>query len=167
MKGIILVLSMLLLVSACSQNTNRKDFELSNNNNQISISPDQASAGMKVTQPIELLPEISKVYSGIKIAAVSKKNNKRVEIVVPFNEVVTIGETGLSIATKSYYTDFTINAGGVKNVSMEEKNPGAKVTITEKDKQIFDGWLFQNFPDMHPFEHPEWKIIMVSGVKKQ
>ncbi len=166
MKGITLALSLLLLTSACSQNTNKKDFEVSNNKNQISITPEQASAGMKVTQPVELLPEISNVYSGIRIEAVNKNNNKKIEVIVPFNETVAISDTGLSIVTKSYYTDFTINAGGVKNVSMVEKNPGAKVTITEKGKEVFDGWLFQNFPDMHPFEHPEWKILMINGIKK-
>lgn len=166
MKGLIFVISAVFLFSACSQNTNRQDFEISTNTAQVSITPEQASAGMKVTEPVELLPEIEKIYSGIQIEAVNKKNNNKINVFVPFNETVKIGDTGLSIYTKSYFTDFTINAGGVKNVSMVEKNPGAKVTITNNGKEVFDGWLFQNFPEMHPFEHPEWKIIMLNGVKK-
>ncbi len=66
----------------------------------------------------------------------------------------------------SYFTNFTISSGGVTNVSMEEKNPGAKVIIYDKDAHVFDSWLFQNHPDMHSFEHPVWQILMISGVKK-
>lgn len=170
MKNILLILAVFLFVAACSQNTSKKEFEAqpaSSMPAQQSFTHDEPTSNMKVTKPVELLPEISKIYSGIKVAAVNKNDNKiKVEVEVPFNTKTQIGNTGLSILVNSYFTNFTISSGGVTNVSMEEKNPGAKVVIFDNDTQVFDSWLFQNHPDMHSFEHPVWQILMISGVKK-
>ncbi len=121
---------------------------------------------MKLTKPTELLPEITEKYSGIKIEAVNKNDGSKIEITAPFGQKIPIGSTGLEITTSSYFTSFTMVDGGVKNVSMEESNPAAKVIITDNGSQLFDGWLFQEYPDMHPFEHPVWKVVLAGAVKK-
>ena len=169
MKNIIFVLFIALAFAACSQNTNRQEsFEKSANSNPVPANHPlpEASSNMKVTKPVELLPEISQIYSGIKVAAVNKNDNSTIEVIVPFSTKTPIGDTGLSILVNSYFTNFTISSGGVTNVSMEEKNPGAKVVLFDNDTQVFDSWLFQNHPDMHSFEHPVWRILMLHGVKK-
>ena len=165
MKKLFLLLLSFSLLAACSQNTDKKEFELKAQP-AVTHKPEQSTTSMKVTKPVELLPEISAKYSGIKVAAVNKNDNSRVEVVVPFNTKTNIGQTVLAIMVNSYFTNFTISSGGVTNVSMEEKNPGAKVIIYDKDAHVFDSWLFQNHPDMHSFEHPVWQILMISGVKK-
>lgn len=170
MKNILLIIAVFSFVAACSQNTNKKEFE-HQPSAQIPSQPsfqhdEPASSNMKVTKPVELLPEISQIYSGIKVAAVNKNDNSKVEVIAPFNTKTQIGDTGLAILVNSYFTNFTISSGGVTNVSMEEKNPGAKVVIFDNDTQVFDSWLFQNHPGMHSFEHPVWQVIMINGVKK-
>lgn len=169
MKKFLLVLTVFSLIAACSQNTNKKEFEAqpaAQMPAQPTFNHEQSSSNMKVTKPVELLPEISQIYSGIKVAAVNKNDNSTIEVIVPFSTKTPIGNTGLSILVNSYFTNFTISSGGVTNVSMEEKNPGAKVVLFDNDTQVFDSWLFQNHPDMHSFEHPVWRILMISGVKK-
>lgn len=169
MKNIVLVLFIALAFAACSQNTNRQEsFEKSANNAPVpeGRALPEASSNMKVTKPVELLPDISAKYSGIRVAALNKNDSSVIEVDAPFNVKTLIGNTGLSIMTTSYFTNFTISSGGVTNVSMEEKNPGAKVILYDNDTEVFDSWLFQNHPDMHSFEHPVWRIIMLHGVKK-
>ncbi len=169
MKNIIFVLFIALAFAACSQNTNRQEsFEKSANSNPVPANHPlpEASSNMKVTKPVELLPAISEKYSGIRVAALNKDDSSVIEVDAPFNVKTPIGDTGLSIMTTSYFTNFTISSGGVTNVSMEEKNPGAKVILFDNDTVVFDSWLFQNHPDMHSFEHPVWRILMLHGVKK-
>ena len=133
MKGLIALLSITILVTACSQNTNKQEFAKAENAAPVpAVTPKQSAAGMKLTKPTELLPEITEKYSGIKIEAVNKNDNSKMEI----------------------------------TVSMEENNPAAKVIITDNGSQVFDGWLFQEYPDMHPFEHPVWKVVLAGAVKK-
>ena len=167
MKGLIALLSITILVTACSQNTNKQEFVRAENAAPApAVTPKQSAAGMKLTKPTELLPEITEKYSGIKIEAVNKSDGSKMEIIAPFCQKTVIGNTGLEIIISSYFTSFTMVDGGVKNVSMEENNPAAKVIITDNGSQVFDGWLFQEYPDMHPFEHPVWKVILAGAVKK-
>ena len=167
MKGLIALLSITILVTACSQNTNKQEFVKAENAAPAqAVTPKQSAAGMKLTKPTELLPEITEKYSGIRVAALNKDDSSVIEVDAPFNVKTPIGDTGLSIMTTSYFTNFTISSGGVTNVSMEEKNPGAKVILFDNDTVVFDSWLFQNHPDMHSFEHPVWRILMLHGVKK-
>ena len=167
MKGLIALLSITILITACAQNTNRQEFAKAENASPApAVTPKQSAAGMKLTKPTELLPEITEKYSGIKIEAVNKNDGSKIEITAPFGQKIPIGSTGLEITTSSYFTSFTMVDGGVKNVSMEESNPAAKVIITDNGSQLFDGWLFQEYPDMHPFEHPVWKVVLAGAVKK-
>lgn len=167
MKKLIALLSITIFIVACSQNTNRQEYSKTENTSSApSITPKQSAAGMKLTKPTELLPEISAKYSGIKILAINKNNGAKIEVSAPFGQKTVIGNTGLEITAASYFTSFTMVDGGVKNVSMEENNPAAKVIITDNGTQVFDGWLFQEYPDMHPFEHSIWKIVLDGAVKK-
>lgn len=167
MKGLIALLSITLFITACSQNTNKQEFVKAENAAPAqAVTPKQSAAGMKLTKPTELLPEITAKYSAVKIEAVNKNDGSKIKINAPFGQKTAIGDTGLEIVISSYFTNFTMVDGGVKNVSMEEENPAAKVVILEQGNQVFDAWLFQKFPTMHPFEHPVWQVVLTGAVKK-
>ncbi len=164
--SMLMIFTILIIFTACSQNTNRQEFSQNNSAPALSVTPKQASANMKLTKPTELLPEIVEKYSGIKILAINKNDGSKIEIVAPFGQKTAIDGTSLEIITASYFTNFTMVDGGVKNVSMEENNPSAKVIIIDNGRQVFDGWLFQEYPDMHPYENPVWRIVLAGAVRK-
>lgn len=167
MKKLIALISIAMLYTACSQNTNRQEFTKTENSSSVAaITPKQSAAGMKLTKPTELLPEITEKYSGIKIMVSNKKDGSKMEVSIPFSRKTPIGNSGLEITASSYFTSFTMVDGGVRNMSMDENNPAAKVMVADNGSQIFDGWLFQEYPDMHPFEHPTWKIVLIGAVRK-
>ena len=63
MKGLIALLSITILITACSQNTNRQEFAKAENASPApAVTPKQSAAGMKLTKPTELLPEITEKY---------------------------------------------------------------------------------------------------------
>lgn len=52
MKGLIALLSIIILVTACSQNTNKQEFVKAENAAPAqAVTPKQSAAGMKLTKP--------------------------------------------------------------------------------------------------------------------
>lgn len=162
MKKIILMLLVLnvVLLTACSQNANRQSAKTD------SADASSENTGMKLVKPAEMLPEIESIYSGIKVVITNKKDNKKIATDVPFNKKTALGDSGLELEVSSYFTNFVMMNGMVVNRDMEEKNPAAKVVIYKNGIPVFDGWLFQLYPDMHSFEDSDWSILMNGSVKK-
>lgn len=163
MKKILLMLMAVNIVffTACSQNASRQS-------NAADSSADTSSenSGMKLVKPAEMLPSIEAAYSGIKVIITNKKDNRKIATDVPFNKKTALGDSGLELEVSSYFTNFVMTNGMVVNRDMDEKNPAAKVVIYKKGIPVFDGWLFQLYPDMHSFEDADWSILMNGSIKK-
>ena len=59
MKKLFLLLLSFSLLAACSQNTDKKEFELKAQP-AVTHKPEQSTTSMKVTKPVELLPDFLK-----------------------------------------------------------------------------------------------------------
>ncbi|NOY65603.1 MAG: DUF2155 domain-containing protein, partial [Nitrospirae bacterium] len=35
----------------------------------------------------------------------------------------------------------------------------------ENNKEIFNGWLYSKFPDIHPFQHEKFSVTLIEGIK--
>ncbi len=180
MKKLILLvvcLSFSILFVACSQNSKRSESDGS-----VPKVNAMKDAGMKAgssadstmgikppsTQNADvLLPEISAKYKGIVLNVVSVKDGKVInEVTLPFKEKTVIKGTPYSILVDSFFTTFKMDEKGVINSSLEEVNPATKVKLYKDDRIVFDGWLFQNYPDVHQFSDPEYSFILLKGEKK-
>ena len=200
------------LLGACSQNTNK----VQNSGEPLetgiqSRAVQSEDAGMKLTKPAELYPEIAEIYKGIRILVVDKSKEESLkeelnitkdklkeklsvdeynkldsqrkklekdlikmatvaDIVAPFGEKVEVPNAGLIFELESFYPNFKMGAGKIIKDKdfLKESNPSAKLIIYESKKNvpIWNGWLFQQFPDMHPFEDPKYKLIFLESVKK-
>ena len=179
MKKLILLvacLSFSILFVACSQNSKRSKSDGSvpqaiviKGTGEEAGSPD-STMGIKPpsTQNADvLLPEISAKYKGVVINVISVKDGKIInEVVLPFKKKTAIKGTPYSILVDSFFTTFKMDEKGVINSSMEEVNPATKVKLYKDDKVVFDGWLFQNYPDIHQFTDPEYSFVLLKGDKK-
>lgn len=57
-----------------------------------------------------------------------------------------------------------VSGNEVTSASNSPTNPAVMVTVSEGGKETFRGWLFSKFPEMQPFEHPQYRITLVEGV---
>ena len=80
-------------------------------------------------------------------------------------EVVVSG-TKLKLRAEEFLPALQVTGNEITSGSNEPVNPAALMTIWEDGKQAFHGWLFSKFPDMQPFEHPTYRIILIEGVPK-
>ena len=174
MKQLLIIALLFSLAMGCSQNTNREISQYKEGGESVKLnisSPDNNFSGsasnLKVTKSTELLPAISEKYQGVELLVTNLKDKSKTKYVVPFNQETIISKDGsVGVIISSYFTNFVLADGGVVNKSMEELNPAATISVTKDKNNVYKGWLFQNFPDVHEFKDPDWNIILIRGVPK-
>lgn len=173
---VLLVVAFTIVFISCSQNSKRPGgVDGSKKVSESVLLHDHADdvvvqtavPSVKVDNSGALIPEIEKLYKGIKLELRDSKTGKKIkDIDLPFKERIAIEPTPYSILTESYFTSFKVEDSGINNISMREENPASKIKIYKGDEVVFDGWLFQNYPDIHQFVDPEYSFYLIEGVKR-
>ncbi len=174
---LVVCVSFSMLFVACSQNSKRSQSagsvpqaKVVKDSGMKAGGSEDSTMGIKPpsTQNADvLLAEIDKKYKGIILNVVSVKDGKIIdEVALPFKKKTAIKGTPYSILVDSFFTTFKMDEKGVINSSMEEVNPATKVKLYKDGKVVFDGWLFQNYPDIHQFSDPEYSFTLIKGDKK-
>ncbi|MBZ0273977.1 DUF2155 domain-containing protein, partial [bacterium] len=123
-----------------------------------------AGMGMQKKEYEIVVPEeVKEKYKAVDIRFGKREGGEPTTISVPVGESVKLGDSGLTLTVKAFLPAFYMDSARISSVTAELKNPAAKVTITEGDKELFDGWLFAKMPGVHPFEHPTWSVTLATG----
>jgi outer membrane murein-binding lipoprotein Lpp len=153
------VMSVLMVAVGCSQNS-KKNAPGSAGSNAQPIVATNADRNVDV-----VLPELAAAYQGVVMRVIDLKTEFSEDILVPFSTPTQMGKTPLVVTVVQFFPDFAITDQGFSSKSMEPNNVGAKVHVTG-DKRHFNGWLFANFPDIHPYDSDDYSLIVVEAVKK-
>jgi hypothetical protein len=86
---------------------------------------------------------------------------------VPTGKAVPIPGSDLSVRADAYLPAFTMTAEIITSTGVDEQNPAARITVQEKGKDIFTGWIFNRFPDVHPFQHPRFALLLEGGIRRK
>lgn len=118
--------------------------------------------------PTQLIvpPMIAQLYSGIRISWKDASNGKSGTIEVPLGGSAPIPDSTLTVTSNVFLPAFTMTSEAITSNSLAEDNPAARITVTDKSKEIFSGWIFTRFPDVHPFQHPRFSLKLEGGVRK-
>lgn len=169
----LIVLCLAVFVISCSQNT-VKDEGSESAQPQKQQQSEQPAAQMQPAAekaPVEkriIVPEdVAKKYKSVILSVVDKKSNKDFETEVLIGQKSQASGTNLSIEVEYYLPDFVMDADNkMTTKSADENNPAAKVKVYKGGELVFDGWLFKNFPDMHPFTDEDYAISLKGSVTK-
>ena len=115
--------------------------------------------------PVSMPPDVQSRWKAVVIAVTNKQTKEQKDYVVNINESFTIPETRMRVDVLSFLPDFSMSPEGITSLSSEPGNPAARVAIHEDGKRIFEGWLFQKLPMVHPFEHKTYAIKLDGVVK--
>ncbi len=118
--------------------------------------------GLKIVVP----ESVKGKWSGVKLVVTDKIAKKSQEYEVKLNSDFKIPNSNLKITVGEFLPDFKMGAEGITSSSNNPNNPAVNVKVFEGDKEIFKGWLYSNFPNIHPFEHPKFGLGLKEGVKK-
>ncbi len=119
--------------------------------------PESAPA-KKGHAPLVVPADVQKKWKVVVIEVANKETNDQKDYMVDINKDFVIPDTNLKLNVLAFLPDFFMSAKVITSRSNELKNPAAKVVIYEDNTKIFEGWLFQKLPTIHPFEHKVFAI---------
>jgi len=113
---------------------------------------------------IDLDPEIAAAWSGIRVHVVAMDSQEGEIFDVALGDTVVLGESGLSLTATTFIPDFVMDESGITSRSAETHNPAARVVIAEDGVGDYDGWLFAAMPEIHPFPHDRYQVLLIEGI---
>lgn len=130
-----------------------------------SAAPSGATPGV----PAQLVvpPETLAAFSGVRISWKDSQNAKDGILEIPLGTATALPDSGLEVRADVYLPAFTMSADTITSTGTAEENPAARIAVVEGGKEIFTGWIFQRFPDVHPFQHPRFSIRLEGGVPRK
>jgi hypothetical protein len=125
-------------------------------------------AGAEGAMPTRLVvpPEVEKAYSGIRLRWKDSSNGKEGVIEVPLGGGTPLPDPSIVVRGDVFLPAFSMGGGAITSDGVEPQNPAARISVFEKGKEIFGGWIFTRFPDVHPFTHPRFQLLLEGGVPK-
>jgi hypothetical protein len=116
----------------------------------------------KATETAIVVPEdVAGKWESVVLKIENKVDKAAAEQTIPLHSDYRISETNLTIKVGDFLPQFTMDEGMITSVSNNDVNPGVKVTILDGEQEIYSGWLFKRFPDMHPFQDPRVSVTLV------
>jgi hypothetical protein len=124
-------------------------------------------SGPDVPTRLEVPPEVEQAYGGVRIAWTDKSNKKTGVLEVPLGGATPLPDPSLVVRADVYLPAFTMGGGAITSQGVEEQNPAARIAVFEKGKEIFAGWIFTKFPDVHPFDNPRYQLRLEGGIPRK
>lgn len=119
----------------------------------------------KVPTRLVVPPEVAKTYAAIRLTWKDSGNGKEGAVDVPLGGSARVPDSEMEVRCDAFLPAFTMAADEITSNGVEATNPAARITVVEKGSEIFSGWIFTNFPDVHPFQHPRFSLRLAGGVK--
>ena len=116
---------------------------------------------------LEIPPEVAQAWSGVKIAWKDKSQGSSGVIDVPLGGAAPLPDPSLVVRADAFLPAFTMGGGAITSDGVEPQNPAARIVVFEKGQEVFAGWIFTRFPDVHPFTHPRFSLRLEGGVPRK
>jgi len=114
---------------------------------------------------VEVPAEVKGKWKACSFIVVDRESSEAKEVTVGLGGEHRFGNGHLILRVKEFLPDLKIMDDNVyTSVSNNPENPAAYVTVSEDGEEIFDGWLFSEFPGMHPFQHPRFGVTLKAGI---
>lgn len=108
---------------------------------------------------------VRKSWSKVRLQLVEKATGAKKDIVASLGAETTLAGTPLTIKVGEFLPDFTMAGGEITSRSNEPKQPAVRLEIYEQGRLVHKGWIFAKMPDVHPFEHQKYGLLLKDGVK--
>ncbi|MEO8432704.1 MAG: hypothetical protein ABI592_14425 [Acidobacteriota bacterium] len=126
----------------------------------------ETAAGEKVPTRLEVPPSVQKAYSGIRVRWKDSGSGKEGTIEIPIGSSVAVPETTLQVRGDVFLPSFTMTSDVITSTGIEPENPAARISVADNGSEVFGGWIFTRFPDVHPFQHPRISLRLEGGVRR-
>ncbi len=164
----VIVLAVPLILAGCGagSDTAETDVQTMPDDDVHATAMSESMGGMMggLNTDIRLDPEIAGAWTGIRVHIVDSETSEGQMIDIALGETVALGDFGLTLSADTFLPDFVMDEGGITSRSAETHNPAARVVIAEEGKADYEGWLFAAMPEIHPFPHDRYQVLLVEGI---
>jgi len=108
--------------------------------------------------------EVKGKWKAATFIVVDRESSTATEVTVPLGKRWTFPDKTLWVEVIEFLPDLRIDNKIYTSASNEPNNPAAHVVIHQGEEEVFDGWLFSQFPQVHSFTHPRFGITLKEGV---
>lgn len=126
-----------------------------------------AELGESVPTKLVVPPEVTDAFEGVQIAWKDSESGQAGVVDVPIGGDAPIPGTDLRIRADVFLPAFTMTSGEITSTGTALENPAARIAVTQGDNEVFAGWIFKRFPDVHPFQHPRISLSLEGGVPRK
>ncbi|HTO77673.1 MAG TPA: hypothetical protein VMQ61_16500 [Thermoanaerobaculia bacterium] len=126
----------------------------------------QGQNAPRVPDRLEVPDAVKQAYSGVSLVWRDATTGKTGALSVPLGGSAELPGSGLTVAADVFLPAFTMSNEVITSSGIEPENPAARIRVSEGGKEIFSGWIFKRFPDVHPFTHPRFSLRLDGGVRK-
>jgi hypothetical protein len=123
--------------------------------------------GGSVPAKLVVPPEVTTAFSGVRIGWKDSQGGTGGVVDVPIGGSAKIPGSDLEIRSDVFLPSFSMTTEAITSTGIKEENPAARIAVVEKGKEVFAGWIFQRFPDVHPFQHPRFSLKLEGGVPRK
>lgn len=116
---------------------------------------------------ITLAPEVAAMWPAVRIRLVDRGTGEESVFDLQLGEPAPLADSGLTVRVEAFVPDFVMDAGGITSRSVDPNNPAAKVLIVEEGKMDYTGWLFGAMPEIHPYPHERYQLLLVEGIRSE
>ena len=120
----------------------------------------------EIPSRLEVPPEVEQAYGAVRIGWSDRSNGRTGVIEVPLGGATPLPDPSLVVRADVFLPAFTMGGGAITSAGVDPQNPAARIAVFEKGKEIFAGWIFAKFPDVHPFTHPRFQLRLEGGVAR-
>lgn len=118
---------------------------------------------MGLNTEVTLAADVAAAWNGA-IVQVAGPEGEPQRYDLPFGEAVSLGETGLTATALVFVPDFVMAEDGITTRSAEAANPALRIHVIEEGRPDYEGWLFAAMPEIHPFPHDTYSILLAGGL---
>ena len=113
---------------------------------------------------IAMDPSIEGAWSGVRVRVMELETGEEQFFEIQLGGADMLGDTGLVLTAQTFIPDFIMDDNGITSRSAETNNPAVRVLISEDGMEDYEGWLFAKMPEIHPYPHARYQVLLVEGI---
>ena len=112
-----------------------------------------------------IVPEAARGrWRAVKLRVQDRQAESYKDYVVTIGSELIVQESVLVVEVMHFLPDLKLEGNVFTSASAELLNPSVHIRVLENGKEIFNGWLFQLFPTIHPFQHGRYSITLMDSI---
>ena len=161
--------ALILLLGACGGQSSTAPHSAENSGPSSVANQDPArlaalAGAADFDTPATIDPDVAAAWSGVRIRVIDRDGGSEEIFDIPINGAELLGESGLVLSAGAFLPDFILDENGISSRSAEPVNPAVRVIISEDGMEDFEGWLFASMPEIHPYPHQRYEVLLVEGI---